>query len=223
MSGVVKLGDHVEVVGGKVRIGEIGEVKLISDNIYLVKFSNGSEFMNAEDIAYCEYSIYDEAAESYETVQPYTDKLDGGGQRFNKDKLPMELVPPSALEAMARVLRYGANKYAERNWERGMDWSVPYACLLRHLTSWFQGEDKDTESGLSHLDHVLMNAAMLTHFERYYPQGDDRPSYYQLAPQFDSVEEEEQYWYDQREAERDQRNEQLEMFTHPPRTEKMQT
>ena len=101
---------------------------------------------------------------------------DGGGLRFNNGKLPLELVPVEALESMAEVLRFGAKKYAPRNWERGMKRSICYACAMRHLTKWFRGEDKDEESGLSHLDHALTNLAMLVTYERRGIGADDRPS-----------------------------------------------
>jgi hypothetical protein len=100
---------------------------------------------------------------------------DGGGLRYNEGKPPMELIPPEALWSLAEVLALGAKKYARRNWERGMSWSTVYACLFRHLLKWFQGEDKDAESGLSHLDHVLWNAMALVVYERRRIGTDDRP------------------------------------------------
>lgn len=96
--------------------------------------------------------------------------------RFNKDKLPMHLVPPSAIKALAEVLQYGATKYAERNWEKGHKFSTPYASLMRHLLSWWGGEDYDSESGLSHLHHILMNAAMLVEYNEKHKDLDDRPT-----------------------------------------------
>lgn len=102
-------------------------------------------------------------------------KIDGGGLRFNTGKVPIHLVPPSLVLAVASVLGYGANKYAERNWERGMKWSVPYASLMRHLLAWQNGEEVDAESGLPHLHHVACNIAMLIEFMETYKEGDDRP------------------------------------------------
>lgn len=101
-------------------------------------------------------------------------KLDGGGLRLNEGKLPLELVPPSAIFALGSVLAAGAKKYAPRNWERGMKWSVCYACCLRHLLKWFSGEDKDPETGLSHLYHALCNIAFLIEYEQTCPELDDR-------------------------------------------------
>ena len=102
-------------------------------------------------------------------------KPDGGGLRYNEGKPPLELVPPEMVWAMAAVLDHGAKKYARRNWERGMSWSTVYACLMRHVLKWFQGEDKDAESGLPHLYHVLWNAAALVAYEARGIGEDDRP------------------------------------------------
>lgn len=100
----------------------------------------------------------------------------GSGARFNTGKVPLELVPLSALEDCARVFGYGREKYAAWNWAKGMDWSIPYACLLRHMAAWFNGEDNDPESGLPHLGHAMCNLVMLSTFARTYPEGDDRPA-----------------------------------------------
>jgi len=86
----------------------------------------------------------------------------------------MDLVPVSSINALARVLTYGAQKYDSDNWRRGFNYSVPYASLMRHLTAWQDGEDCDPESGLSHLDHAMANLAMLIEFERECPHLDDR-------------------------------------------------
>lgn len=96
-------------------------------------------------------------------------------QRHNQGKLPMHLVPADTIEALAAVLQKGMEKYDERNWERGNFYSVPYASLMRHLLAWWQGEDNDPESGLSHTVHILMNAAMLVRYSEQFPNYDDRP------------------------------------------------
>lgn len=114
--------------------------------------------------------------EDKDAIQEYhqDSSQDGGALRYNKGKLPMHLVPVTSIEGIAEVLRYGAGKYAERNWERGFEYSIPYACAMRHLTQWWKGEDLDAESGLSHMKHVLANIAMIVEFMETYPQGDDR-------------------------------------------------
>lgn len=98
-----------------------------------------------------------------------------GGIKHDAGKLRMDLLPQDAVEALAQILTDGAVKYGQRNWERGMAWSRPYAALLRHLLAWWGGQDEDPESGHSHLWHVLTNAAFLVAYERRGVGEDDRP------------------------------------------------
>lgn len=74
-------------------------------------------------------------------------KQDGGKPR-------MDLLAPEFLFGTAEVLRFGAAKYAERNWEQGMSWGRCFGALMRHLWAWWSGEEIDRESGLPHLDHA---------------------------------------------------------------------
>lgn len=99
----------------------------------------------------------------------------GSGARYNDGKPAFHLIPLCTLEDEARVWEYGRRKYAAWNWAKGMAWSVPLACALRHLSAWQRGEDIDPESGLPHLAHVSCNIRMLTLYSRTFPEGDDRP------------------------------------------------
>ena len=102
-------------------------------------------------------------------------KEKGLAARHNSGKLPMHLVPPDAIKAMAEVLEVGMDKFAIRNWEQGAYYSVPYASLMRHLLAFWEGEDKDPESGKLHLAHILTNAAFLLRYYEQFPELDDRP------------------------------------------------
>jgi hypothetical protein len=97
------------------------------------------------------------------------------GRKNDKDKNKVELLPYDALLAISEILTSGAIKYDARNWEKGMDWSRPYGALNRHLWAWWNGEDKDPESGKSHLWHVGCNVLFLIAFEKRGVGKDDRP------------------------------------------------
>lgn len=75
----------------------------------------------------------------------------------------------------AAVFDYGQKKYAAWNWAKGMSWSVPMACAVRHCLAILRGEENDPESGLPHRGHVACNLIMLAQFEITYGAGDDRP------------------------------------------------
>lgn len=102
-------------------------------------------------------------------------KEKGSGARYNDDKTNWALLPLHLLDGTVRVWMYGAAKYAAWNWAKGMAWSIPYACCMRHLIAWYRGEETDPESGQSHIDHAICNLLMIKHFEEVYREGDDRP------------------------------------------------
>lgn len=104
------------------------------------------------------------------------------GLRFNTGKLRYDLVHPWSHEQLVKVFTKGAEKYAPRNWEKGMSWSSVLSSLKRHLAAIELGEDYDLETGLLHSAHVMWNAHALTAYYKIYPQGDDRVHNYITAP-----------------------------------------
>jgi len=104
----------------------------IGDNLAPARYNNTEEFIDPED----------------------------EGVKHDGDKLRMDLIPPEIIEELARVLTYGAKKYSDDNWKL-IDIERYDAALMRHYIAWKKGEDRDNESGLLHLSHLLANAAFL--------------------------------------------------------------
>ena len=101
-------------------------------------------------------------------------EADNGGLRYNEGKARVDLIPPDVLLALGKVYAYGTQKYADRNWERGMSYSTVYGCLLRHILKWAAGEELDAESGLPHIDMAAWNAIALSAYEKRKIGTDDR-------------------------------------------------
>ena len=99
------------------------------------------------------------------------------GVKLDQGKLQYELIPPELLEATAEILTFGAKKYAPRNWELGMNWSRVFGSLMRHLWAWWNPlvDDKDPETGKSHLWHASCCIAFLIAYEQRGVGTDDRP------------------------------------------------
>lgn len=97
-----------------------------------------------------------------------------GGIKYDSGKPRYDLLPPELLEEAAKVLTFGAQKYEPRNWEAGMDWSRPFAAMMRHLWAWWRGQDKDPETGFSHLSHAVCCVAFLIAYENRRIGTDDR-------------------------------------------------
>lgn len=101
------------------------------------------------------------------------------GDRYNLDKPRMDLIPWDAIEELALVYGYGAQKYSDRNWEKGLEWNKGCAASLqRHMTAWSMGEDFDEESGLPHDIHMAFNVLALITFRLRQVGLDDRPTPY---------------------------------------------
>lgn len=113
---------------------------------------------------------------------------DGGGKRLNKNKLRYDLVHPKAHEDFVKTLTKGAEKYVDRNWERGMDWSTVLESLKRHIAAFEKGLDYDFDpeceeckkgtcvnhTGLLHVSLASCNLHFLNAYYYMYPQGDNR-------------------------------------------------
>ncbi len=77
------------------------------------------------------------------------------GRKYDGGKPMMSLVPPHALEEMAKVLTMGAKKYAVDNWKYVEDGKQRYMdAMLRHINAYIKGERDDPEFGTHHLAHA---------------------------------------------------------------------
>jgi hypothetical protein len=97
------------------------------------------------------------------------------GRKDDQGKNRWELLPGDFLDDVAYILTLGAEKYADRNWERGMAWSRPFGALMRHMWAWWQGQPLDVETGRSHLAHAACCILFLGAYERRKIGTDDRP------------------------------------------------
>ena len=107
------------------------------------------------------------AVETFGDLERYGVKFDAGKPRY-------DLLPFDALDDVAAVLAYGAKKYADRNWERGLAWGRLSGALMRHLSQFHQGQLVDEESGLPHLAHMACCALMLHGLVKRGHGNDDR-------------------------------------------------
>lgn len=97
------------------------------------------------------------------------------GRKDDDAKARMDLIPPELLFAVADILTYGAAKYGDRNWEKGMKWGRVFGALMRHLWAWWAREGVDPETGRSHLWHAACCLAFLIAYEERRIGDDDRP------------------------------------------------
>lgn len=102
----------------------------------------------------------------------------GEGTKHDQDKSRVELIPPSFVLGIGDILKFGADKYGDRNWEEGIRYSRVYGAALRHLYDWWDGKENDRETGKSHLLHAgccVMFLHTYSHQSFTYTEFDDRP------------------------------------------------
>ena len=100
--------------------------------------------------------------------------LPEAGIKFDGGKPRMDLLDPLALEGLATVLTFGAQKYPAHNWRKGIANTRLIAAILRHLFAIMRGEDLDPESGLPHIDHLGCCWMFLSWNMKTRPEMDDR-------------------------------------------------
>jgi len=97
-----------------------------------------------------------------------------GGQK-GKKLARYDLIPVQPWWTVAELYGRGARKYEDRGWERGYDWSLSYAALMRHAQQFWDGEPLDEETHSPHLAAVVFHALALLEFSATHPEFDDRP------------------------------------------------
>lgn len=103
------------------------------------------------------------------------------GKKYDTGKPRMGLISDYALFQEARVMEFGARKYADNNWRGGLKWSRLVDAALRHIHSFNCGEDLDPETGLHHLAHARCCLAFLLEFTQTHPELDDRYNFVEVV------------------------------------------
>lgn len=101
-------------------------------------------------------------------ITPVETPTETPAKKYDHGKPRYDLVPGDALEEIVKVLTYGAEKYADRNWEKGLSYGRVFAAMMRHSWSWLRRENNgvDPETGLSHLAHAGCCIMFLLAFEQ---------------------------------------------------------
>lgn len=91
-------------------------------------------------------------------------------------KVPFSTVSAPVIAEIGLAMLEGARKYRRHNYRAiGVRASVYYDACLRHLTAWWEGEDIDIDSGLSHITKALACLVVLRDAQLLDKCVDDRP------------------------------------------------
>ena len=91
-------------------------------------------------------------------------------------KVPLSTVPSTVLMEIGLAMLEGARKYGRHNYRvAGVRGSVYYDASLRHLMAWWEGEDIDPDSSLSHITKAIAGLCVLRDSMLKGNWVDDRP------------------------------------------------
>lgn len=91
-------------------------------------------------------------------------------------KTPFSTVPQTVLAEIGLAMLEGALKYGKHNYRVvGVRASVYMDALNRHMSKWWEGEDDDPDSGLSHVTKAITSLVVLRDAMIQGKLNDDRP------------------------------------------------
>lgn len=91
-------------------------------------------------------------------------------------KAPMSTVSAAVMAELGVAMLEGAAKYGRHNYRAvGVRASVYYDATLRHLFAWWEGEDFDPDSGVSHITKAIASLVVLRDCMINGNVTDDRP------------------------------------------------
>ena len=91
-------------------------------------------------------------------------------------KAPLSVVPTQVIHEIGLGMLEGAMKYGRHNYRvAGVRASVYYDATMRHLNQWWEGEDIDRASQLSHITKALSSLSVLRDSMLQENWVDDRP------------------------------------------------
>ena len=96
--------------------------------------------------------------------------------RIGVRKAGMSFVPQVPLAELGVAMVEGALKYGPFNWrEAGVRSSVYFDAVTRHIRAWWEGEEIDPDSGLSHLVKAMACLVVIRDAQVHHMVEDDRP------------------------------------------------
>ena len=94
---------------------------------------------------------------------------------FGQAKIPLHVIPPRALLQVGQAMHIGKEKYGHFNWRHAaVPATIYYDAALRHWMSWFDREELDPATGISHLAFAAANALILLDAQAGNHMIDDR-------------------------------------------------
>lgn len=180
-----RLGDRVKILEnkflGKFDIGEEVTVSETFANCCDVTDGKNTWCYSNEELQLLKHPSSDEITQKMEEIVTMKSKkvsskksAKSSGTKHDNEKPDMSLLSSVALIEMSKVMTFGKKKYSANNWRSGIEWSRVIAAAFRHLTAYNGGEDKDPETGITHLAHCACDLMFLMEYEKTHKELDNR-------------------------------------------------
>ncbi len=89
----------------------------------------------------------------------------GAKRSSDAETVRYDLITPIGMRRLAEACAEGAEKYGDRNWEKGIPASRMINHALRHVYLWLDGDESE-----DHLAHAAWNLLGVCHFEETRPE-----------------------------------------------------
>lgn len=151
-------------------LSELNACHNVAEETHLHIYIDGSITTEAGSSADCS-SRFCKRHENNKQIKD-TNPKDGIGAT----KPPLSTVPMTVVHEVGLALLEGACKYRRHNYRvYGVRASVYFDATQRHLNKWWEGEDIDKDSGLSHITKALASLFVLRDAMIQDMLNDDRP------------------------------------------------
>lgn len=161
---------------------------LEKDKVYKISGCNEFGFyIDAGQLYICSDKLYSVERESShlcggdwelfeELPDPANKKDTNPKDAVGMKKVPMSVVSGPVMLSVGLAMLEGARKYGRHNYRvSGVRASVYYDAAMRHLMAWWEGEDTDPDSGLSHIIKAIASLMVLADADMSEKVIDDRP------------------------------------------------
>ena len=151
-------------------------------NPYPPNYGDGFDYVHPDDLATeVLQSFAKEMSIMGQKEHEETEAAKGVKETNPKDavgvkKSPQSVIPRGVVQELGLAMLEGARKYGRHNYRvAGVRASVYYDAAYRHMDAWWEGEDIDPDSGMSHVIKAIATLTVLRDAMVNEMWTDDRP------------------------------------------------
>lgn len=139
-------------------------------------FAQKDEDKPGNSVKYSSHTVFGRTPQVYQPALSEQVKPSNPKDALGIGKVPSSVIPLPVLAEIGVGMLEGALKYGRHNYRViGVRGSVYYDATRRHLDLWWEGENDDPDSGLSHITKAITSLIVLRDAMTQESWVDDRP------------------------------------------------